>query len=56
MFAQCFYQVCKDIVKVAALLGHSNIKTTMNYLKTTKQECKDMLNQMELIYFSSSGI
>lgn len=47
MFAQCFYQVCKDVVKVAALLGHSNIKTTLNYLKTTKQECRDMLNQMK---------
>lgn len=49
MFAQCFYRVCRDIVKVAALLGHSNTKTTMNYLKTTKQECRDMLNQMKLV-------
>lgn len=54
MFAQCFYQVCKDILKVSALLGHSNIKTTMNYLKTTKQECKNMLNQMKFIYFDNN--
>lgn len=48
-FAQSFYQVCFDIVKVAALLGHSNTKTTLNYLKTTKQECKKMLNQMRFV-------
>lgn len=49
MFARCFYKICLDIVKVAALLGHSNTKTTMNYLKTTKQECRDMLNKMNII-------
>lgn len=49
MFARCFYQVCLDIVKVAALLGHSNTRTTMNYLKTTKRECRDMLNKMNII-------
>lgn len=48
MFAQNFYKVCLDIVKVAALLGHSSTKTTLNYLKTTKRECRDMLNKMEI--------
>ena len=49
LFAHCFYRVCNDIVKVAALLGHSNTKTTLNYLKTTKQECREMLNKIEVI-------
>ncbi len=49
LFAHCFYQVCNDIVKVAALLGHSNTKTTLNYLKTTKQECREMLNKIQVI-------
>lgn len=49
LFAHCFYQVCGDIVKVAALLGHSNTKTTLNYLKTTKQECRMMLNKMKMV-------
>ncbi len=50
LFAHCFYQVCNDIVKVAALLGHSNTKTTLNYLKTTKQECREMLNKIQGVY------
>ncbi len=49
-FAHCFYRVCKDIVKVAALLGHRDTKTTLNYLKTTKQECREMLNKIQMVY------
>ncbi len=49
LFAHCFYRVCNDIIKVAALLGHSDIKTTMNYLKTTKQECREMLDQIRMV-------
>ena len=49
-FAHCFYRVCKDIVKVAALLGHRDTKTTLNYLKTTKQECREMLNKIQVVY------
>lgn len=50
LFAHSFYQVCKDIVKVAALLGHRDTKTTLNYLKTTKQECREMLNKIQVVY------
>ena len=35
LFAATFYKVCRDIVKLADVLGHSSINTTRIYLMTT---------------------
>ena len=35
LFATVFYRVCRDIVKLADLLGHSSIETTRIYLVTS---------------------
>ena len=38
LFATVFYKTCRDIVKLADLLGHSSIDTTRIYLMTTGAE------------------
>ena len=38
LFAATFYKVCRDIVKLADILGHSSINTTRIYLMTTGAE------------------
>ena len=37
----------KDINKVAAILGHSSIETTRNYLKLLMSEVRDTMNKIE---------
>ena len=44
LFARVFYNVEKDIAKLADVLGHSNINTTRIYIMTT---CKEHRRQME---------
>ena len=38
LFARIFYQVCRDVVKLADVLGHSSIETTRIYLSSTGAE------------------
>ena len=49
LFATIFYQVCGDIVKLADLLGHSNLETTRIYLLTTGAEHQRQLNRLGLV-------
>lgn len=46
LFAVCFYQMEKDIVKLADLLGHSSVETTRIYMKTTGEEHRKLLDRM----------
>ena len=46
LFATVFYGACKDIVRLADVLGHSSIETTRIYLLTTGREHQ---RQMELL-------
>lgn len=46
LFATAFYGVCKDIARLADVLGHSSIETTRLYLVTTGREHE---RQMELL-------
>ncbi len=49
LFARMFYSIEKDIVKLADILGHSNINTTRIYtMSTGKEHCKK-LERMNLI-------
>ena len=50
LFARTFYRVCRDVVKLANILGHSSIETTRIYLVTT---CREDAKQMELLGFIS---
>ena len=38
LFARTFYRACRDIVKLADVLGHSSIETTRIYLISTGEE------------------
>lgn len=49
LFAAAFYQACKDIVRLADVLGHSSIETTRIYLITTGDEHARLLNQLQLV-------
>ena len=49
LFARCFYNIEKDIAKLADILGHSNINTTRVYIVTTGTEHKRRMEKMRLI-------
>lgn len=48
LFARCFYEICKDISKLADVLGHSSIETTRIYLISTYEGHLRILNRMNL--------
>lgn len=49
LFATLFYRACRDIVKLADVLGHSSINTTRIYLMTTGAEHARQLEKLGLV-------
>lgn len=49
LFATVFYRACKDIVKLADVLGHSSIETTRIYLVTSGLEHARQLERLRLV-------
>lgn len=49
LFAVSFYKICRDIVKLADVLGHSSVETTRIYLLTAGEEHAKRLEQMRLV-------
>ena len=49
LFAREFYGECRDVVKLADVLGHSSLETTRIYLMTTGAEHRAVLERMKLI-------
>lgn len=49
LFAVTFYRICRDIVKLADVLGHSSIETTRIYLLTTEKEHQRQLDRLQLV-------
>ncbi len=49
LFARCFYRVCRDIAKLADVLGHSSVETTRIYLISTGAEHAKTLDRLRLI-------
>lgn len=49
LFATVFYKACKDIAKLADVLGHSSIETTRIYLVTSGTEHQRQLDSLKLI-------
>ena len=49
LFARCFYEIKKDIAKLADVLGHSSIDTTRIYIKTTGAEHRKQLERMGMV-------
>lgn len=49
LFARTFYSMYKDVVKLANILGHSDIETTRIYLKESCEKYKKQLEEMDLL-------
>ena len=49
LFARAFYQLCRDVVKLADVLGHSSIETTRIYLVSTGEEHARQLDRLRLV-------
>ena len=49
LFAQTFYRACRDVAKLADVLGHSSIETTRIYLISTGVEHARQLERLGLI-------
>lgn len=49
LFAVAFYGACKDIARLADVLGHSSIETTRIYLLTTGEEQVRQLERLRLL-------
>ena len=54
LFARTFYKVCRDVAKLADVLGHSSIETTRIYLISTGKEHKTILGQHRTIAEASA--
>ena len=49
LFARTFYKACRDVARLADVLGHSSIETTRIYLISTGVEHAATLNRLRLI-------
>lgn len=49
LFAVTYYRVCKDIARLADVLGHSNIETTRIYLAVSGEEQTRQLDRLGLV-------
>lgn len=49
LFATVFYRACRDIAKLADLLGHSSIETTRIYLVASGTEHRRELDRLGLV-------
>jgi len=49
LFATIFYRACRDIAKLADVLGHSSIETTRIYLLTSGAEHQRQLDRLGLV-------
>jgi len=49
VFARAYYEETRDLVNLAALLGHSDISTTRLYLKSEEGLCVSQLDRLNLI-------
>ena len=49
LFARTFYAVCRDVVRLADVLGHSSIETTRIYLLSTAKEHARQLDRLNLL-------
>lgn len=49
LFARTFYKVCRDVTRLADVLGHSSVETTRIYLISTGAEHAHTLERLRLI-------
>ena len=49
LFAQVFYRVSRDLVRLADMLGHSSVETTRIYLLASVSEHAKYLERLRLV-------
>ena len=49
VFARTYYKQCKDIARLADVLGHSSLETTRVYLMESGQECERQINSLGIV-------
>ena len=49
LFARVFYSACRDVAKLADVLGHSSLETTRIYLISSGAEHARQLERLHLI-------
>ena len=49
LFARSFYNIKKDIARLADVLDHSSIETTRIYVKTSGEEHRRLLDSMKMV-------
>ena len=49
VFARTYYTQCKDIARLADVLGHSSLETTRVYLMDSGLECQRQINSLGLV-------
>lgn len=49
LFARLYYESCRDVVRLADILGHSSIETTRIYLVTTGEEQARAIESLGLV-------
>ena len=49
LFARTFYKVCRDVARLADVLGHSSVETTRIYLISTGAKHAHTLERLRLI-------
>ena len=49
LFARTYYELKKDVVKLADIMGHSNIETTRIYTMTSGKEYKKQMENLGLV-------
>ena len=49
LFARTFYKVCRDVVQLADVLGHSSVETTRIYLASTGDEYVRQMDRLGLV-------
>ena len=52
LFARIFYSMERDIVRLADILGHSNINTTRIYTVETGDTHRRQIEKMPLLYIT----
>lgn len=56
LFAKEFYKQTGDIMKLADILGHSNVNTTRIYIRTSGREHKQQLDEMHMVLQSGPNV
>ena len=49
LFARTYYSACKDIVRLADILGHSNVNTTRIYTMESGEMARKQIQNLGLL-------